>query len=139
MIVSDEKTRAVAIQAITRLDITKPQEVTIKPHRKSRTLAQNRLMHKWFACISEAHHNATGQAFKEEVWKTYLKDLFLGYDAMMMPNGTIKHKLKETSKLNVTELTEFLEKVQAWAVNELELHLPSGDDLYFEAMGIKRK
>jgi len=78
---------------------------------------------------------ATGNAFGEQTWKDYLKDKFLGYESRRMPDGHIKRFLRETSKCNTKELTEFLEMIESWAVDELELVLPSGDDLYFEAMG----
>ena len=71
-------------------------------------------------------------------WKELLKEKFLGFDMIELPDGTIKAITKHTSDCSTKELTEFLEKIDHYAVTELGLMLPKPDDLWWEAMGIAK-
>lgn len=118
------------------LSLDKPVIITIDEYVKNRTNAQNRLMHQWFNKISEHYFLTAGEAYAPLAWKEMLKEKFLGFDMIEMPDGSVKAITKHTSDCNTKELTEFLEKVDYYAVTELGLMLPKPDDLYWQAMGI---
>ena len=120
------------------LSLDKPVEITIKEYVKNRSHAQNRLMHDWFNKMSEHYFLTTGESYAPLSWKELLKEKFLGFDMIELPDGTIKAITKHTSDCNTKELTEFLEKIDHYAVTELGLMLPKPDDLWWEAMGITK-
>lgn len=120
------------------LSLDKPVEITIKEYVKNRSHAQNRLMHDWFNKMSEHYFLTTGELYAPLAWKELLKEKFLGFDMIELPDGTIKAITKHTSDCTTKELTEFLEKIDHYAVTELGLMLPKPDDLYWEAMGITK-
>lgn len=135
IIIRTEQDKKRAIQYLTDLSIEKPLKITITSHRKNRTLAQNRLAHKWFNCIAEHWLLTTGEAFSAMAWKEQLKRMFLGFDEFELPNGAFIHNTKRTRDCTTKELTDFLEKVEAYCLIELNLQLPRPEDIYFEAMG----
>ena len=120
------------------MSLDKPVEITIKEYVKNRSHAQNRLMHDWFNKMSEHYFLTTGEFYAPLAWKELLKEKFLGFDMIELPDGTIKAITKHTSDCNTKELTEFLEKIDYYAVTELGLMLPKPDDLWWEAMGITK-
>jgi len=125
-----------------------PVVIKVAPYVKDRSSAQNRLMHMWLTDINDRAHEVTGKCYGVEAWKLFFKDLFLGYEIVEVPkfllNGIFakasdkKGKLKSTADLNTKEFTEFLEKIDHWAIDNLELQLPYPDDLFQEAMGRSR-
>ena len=137
-IIKTQADKAKAIKAIENMAIEKPMQVTISEYRMTRSIAQNRLMHKWFNVISEHWLLTTGEAFSAVAWKEQLKRMFLGFDEIELPNGGFIHNTKQTRDCNTKELTEFLEKVEAWAATEINCQLPHPDDYYYLAMGYKR-
>ena len=120
------------------MSLDKPIEITIKEYVKNRSHAQNRLMHDWFNKMSEHYFLTTGESYAPLAWKELLKEKFLGFDMIELPDGTIKAITKHTSDCSTKELTEFLEKIDYYAVTELGLMLPKPDDLWWEAMGIAK-
>lgn len=120
------------------LSLDKPVVITIEEYVRNRSGAQNRLMHMWFNKISEHCFFTFGKINSPEEWKEWFKEEFLGFDVMNLPNGKTKDVTKKTSDCNVNELTTFLEKIDFYAVTELELLLPKPDDIYWEAMGITK-
>lgn len=120
------------------MSLDKPVEITIKEYVKNRSHAQNRLMHDWFNKMSEHYFLTCGESYAPLAWKELLKEKFLGFDMIELPDGTIKAITKHTSDCNTKELTEFLEKIDHYAVTELGLMLPKPDDLWWEAMGITK-
>ena len=121
------------------MPLDKPIEVTVKEYEQNRSAAQNRLMHQWFNKISEHYFLTHGEAYAPLAWKEMLKEKFLGFDMIEMPDGSIKAITKHTSDCTVKELTVFMEKMEHYAVTELGLMLPRPDDLYWQAMGIGEK
>ena len=99
----------------------------------------------WLTDINDRAYEVTGKAYGVVAWKMYFKELFLGYGIIEGPlltdeknswkQLTLRHKLKSTAELNTKEFTEFLEKIDHWAVENLELQLPHPDDLFNDAMG----
>lgn len=126
-------------------------QVEIKPYKKDRSAAQRRLQHSWYTHIREAGDR---QETKQEV-ENYCKYTF-GVPILQRDNQrfdevwhnqsslmTYEQRLDSMEFLPVTRLfnikqnTEFLEEMKKH-YQAAGIYLPSGDDLYFEAMGYKK-
>lgn len=99
--------------------------LTLKRVSEKRTINQNDLMWMWFKCIE----NSTGTE-KNDIYMYYCKKFL----CKVIRVGEKVEKVYETSSmLNTTQMTEFLNKIQADAASELGIMLPIPDDRYFEA------
>lgn len=120
---------------LDEMDLSKPMQVVIEPYKLTRSIAQNRLMHKWFNEIAEGWLMSTGEAISAEAWKEYLKQKFLGFDMVDMPYGSVMPITKHTSDCSVEELSVFLLKVESYCTTEFEIQLSYPDDLYYLSIG----
>lgn len=133
-VLRDKAIRDRATADVARLPVADaPWEITIKPFRRSRSLSQNNLLHLWLQTISTHYAETHGEWHSPEVWKQYVKSLFLGEESKEI-NGKIITITRHTSELTVPEFTELLEKIDMWCATELQLVLPH-PDIYGEAMG----
>jgi len=98
----------------------------IKRSVKRRSLAQNKLMWLWFACIE----SETGQ-YAQDIHDYYCLK-FLPRDITDLTSGEMVRVGGHTSTLTSEAFTDFLNKVQADAATELGITLPSPDDLAWE-------
>lgn len=115
----------------------KAVDVRISAHKSKRSLAQNRCLHGWMRAISDWHDDATGQRIQPEAWKLWFVQQLIGEDAIQMPGGAIHSRIRSTTTLTVAEFKDFLDRIEAWAGQQSDLHLPRGAD-YYEAMGVDR-
>lgn len=137
-IIKTNADKAKAIKSIEDLVIEKPLQVSIAEYRMTRSIAQNRLMHQWFNVIADHWLKSTGESFSPAAFKELLKRKFLGFDLVDLPDGQKVAQTKRTRDCTTKELTDFLEKIEAWSVIEIECQLPHPDDYYYLAMGLKR-
>lgn len=100
----------------------KPLVVTIDVYKAKRTGDQNRLLH---ALIGEIAENAVidGKQYESEVWKDWIKRRFIGVEEVTLPDGTRLDRSMSTADLNVEQFSELIERVRAWAVNDLGISL----------------
>ena len=100
-------------------------QITIKKVSEKRSIAQNELLWIWMACIE----NETGTP-KDEIYMYYCKKF-------LMRTMTIGQKMERiyltSSKLNTEQMTTFLNQIQADALQELGITLPTPQDRFFEA------
>ena len=96
--------------------------VQIVGKRRCRTVAQNRLMWLWFACLEEE----TGQTANDI--HDYYCDKFLRHEVSNPDTGEIMCVAGHTSCLSVERFTRFLNEVQADAATELGITLPTPDE-----------
>lgn len=98
--------------------------ITVKKVQEKRSIAQNDLMWMWMTCIQ----NETDTP-KDEVYMYYCKKF-------LMRTVKVGEKMERiymtTSKLNTEQMTEFLNKVQADALSELGIRLPTPQDKFWE-------
>ncbi len=131
MIITNESDKDKAQARIKALCIDKQWQMELKPYRKNRSRAQNKLYWKWITCIGDEI------GYESDELHAIMADKFLPDEVVEYGGKQIK-KDKSTSRLNTKEFTEYLEKIDRFAAAELGIVLPSPSDLYFEAMGIKR-
>ena len=120
-ILHDEAAKDRIIGLIQALNLERPWEVEVRPKTKQRSLSQNATIHMWFGIIADY----TGDS--EASVKADIK-------AMLAPQVESKIKAGEfrpqdTSEMRTTEMSEFMERLNAWATSELGLLLPHPDDM----------
>lgn len=99
--------------------------MTIKRMSKKRSIQQNDLLWMWMECISR--ETGTG---KDDVYMYYCKKFL----CKIITIGEKQEKIYNTSsKLNTEQMTDFLNKIQADAAQELGIRLPQPEDRFFEA------
>lgn len=96
--------------------------IEIKRSVRKRSLAQNRLMWLWFACIEQE----TGQ-YAADIHDYYCLK-YLPHDITDLATGETVRVAGHTSILTTEAFTDFLNKVQADAATELGITLPSPED-----------
>jgi len=111
-----------------------PQTITIKAHRKKRSLAQNSLMWLWYDEIKKHIFDSQGDMYTSEDIHEWFKQLFL-------PKRAIEFKAKilevqiGTKELNTIQMMEYLEKLDYYCADKLNLMLSKPEDLWREAQG----
>lgn len=100
-------------------------ELVLREKAQKRSVAQNRLMWMWFACIEKE----VGQS-QQDVHDYYCYK-FLPRDIADPSTGQAVRVGGHTSTLTTEAFTDFLNKVQADAATELGIMLPTPDDIYW--------
>ena len=120
-IVADERGRQRAIAVLGTLSLDKPWSVLIEPYKRSRTLNQNALYHKWVGIIADDtgnSHDAVHEALKQE---------FLPPRTVEM-GGKVRQYRPSTTALTSDEMAAYMNHVYAWAGSELGIILPVPED-----------
>lgn len=124
--VKDSRTREIAISHIMKLVFKgdKVYNVEITLERKQRTIPQNRLYRLYLACI-EAETGNDADSLHDFFKHKYLKvsEAYFG--------GEVVEKVLSTTKLNIKQFTEYLQKIVVFASHE-GIVLPDPDDYAFE-------
>lgn len=66
-----------------------------------------------------------GVAYSAETWHLYCKSRFLGADDVRLPNGKTMTIPKSSADLDVSEFSDYMTQVEAWA-NERGCFLEDG-------------
>ena len=101
-------------------------ELKIAKKVKRRSLPQNRLMWMWFACIGQD----TGQSV-DDIHDYYAYKFLPRYITDLETSAQVR-VAGHTSTLTTEAFTDFLNQVQADAATELNITLPTPDDLAWE-------
>lgn len=104
-------------------------DVRIKPYKKDRTLAQNRIYWEWITIIGAE----TG--YDKDDLHEALAGKFLAPSIARNVLGEMVQRRASTAKLKVGEFTAYLEAIERFAAADLGIILPRPEDLYREAMG----
>ena len=113
--------RDFAIEVLGKLDLSKVWEVEIKRHQKKRSLNQNSLYWKWLGIIS----NDTGED-ADDLHK-YFKSKFL-QPVLVDVAGDTEKIYRSTTKLSTLDMSEYMDKINSFAVSQLGIILPQPDD-----------
>ena len=79
-------------------------EVVVRPYKKNRSLEQNDMFHAWCGTIADK----TGHS-KQEIKQIMVETTF-GSEEFLNLKGLVRARLKETSGMNVGEMSELLER-----------------------------
>ncbi|WP_442577838.1 hypothetical protein ACSBOB_20035 [Mesorhizobium sp. ASY16-5R] len=114
--------RKAAAAYVARLPSSPLLGVEVKPHRRSRTVEQNRLYWMWVHVVADY----TG--YDEQELHLLLRERFLGYEPIEIHGKTV-HTLKSTTELTVRQFTEYLNRLGRLAYYlDIVLPYPDGAD-----------
>ena len=100
------------------LEANKPLRVIVTQDEKKRTLEQNRFFHGPVLDAITQQAWWQGKQYPKEFWKEYFRRRYLQKDEYATPDGEVISTYWSTADLNVGQMTEFLEKVQAESAQE---------------------
>jgi len=120
--VENEDQRKRVLGLIEGLNLSKQWQVTIEPMEKGRSAQQNRLYHKWVGMIA-SHTGASHAAVHEGLKSEFLQPRFAEF------NGKVIEYRPSTTDLKVAEMTEYMDRVYAFAASDLAIHLPVPEEL----------
>ena len=95
-------------------------EVCIRPYNSKRSVEQNRRLWKIYGELADKAW-VNGRRFSMETWHEYCKGMFLGYELKAMPDGTEVKMPISTTTLNTAEMTDYQNRLQAWAAGNFGL------------------
>lgn len=119
--IHDEMSRQRAVNLVAALALTKAWQVTIEPKKARRSLSQNALYWSWVDIIARETGNDNDDVHEG------LKQKFLAARVIQI-NGEAM-RLYTTAKLEKAAMTEYLDRVYAWATAELGLLLPVPEEM----------
>ncbi len=96
----------------------KPLQVQVSEHKSKRSLEQNALYWKRLAEIEEGAW-IDGRQFDRDAWHRHFGELFLPH--LDLPGG--KTCPVSTTKLDVSDFTEYMNKIEAYVATELGVEL----------------
>lgn len=109
-------------------DAGKPLAIRISEHKASRSDEQNSLMWVWLGQIEERAY-VGGRRFDAAIWNEHCKERLLPEETaagkrkwMHLPNGE-RRLILSTRDLNIAEMTEYLDKLAAYAATDLGVAL----------------
>lgn len=130
IIMRTDATRERALHLITSLPVNldKPLwQVIIKPYKKNRSLDQNNLLHMWIQAVA----NETGndlETVKEYLRARYLSPVSREWKEPVTGKVSIVEAPRSTTTLTVQEMTDFLNNIQQFALDN-GIALPHPEDL----------
>ena len=95
-------------------------EVCIRPYNSKRSIEQNRRLWKIYGELADKAW-VNGRRYSAETWHEYCKGMFLGYELKAMPDGTELKTPVSTTTLNTAEMTDYQNRLQAWAAGNFGL------------------
>lgn len=95
-------------------------EVCIRPYNSKRSVEQNRRLWKIYGELADKAW-VNGKRYSAETWHEYCKGMFLGYELRAMPDGTEIKTPISTTTLNTAEMTDYQNRLQAWAAGNFGL------------------
>ena len=129
IVIRNEEMRRRVISFLSNLNIEKPWEITIEPYRKKRSLSQLRLMWLWIGEVAEHVREHTGMD-SEDV-HAFLKEKFLPPRIIEIAGEAVEYRT--TTKLTTAEMSEYMDRIYAWATTELGLLLPLPEEYMRDA------
>ena len=95
-------------------------EVCVRPYNSKRSVEQNRRLWKIYGELADKAW-VNGRRYSAETWHEYCKGMFLGYELKAMPDGTEIKTPISTTTLNTAEMTDYQNRLQAWAAGNFGL------------------
>lgn len=123
-----------AVRHLLELPSDQVYEVEVKPFKRTRSTAQNRLMWAWLTEIKKHIHETTGQIYGSEDLHEYFKSRFLPSSQVNI-GGKVYWVPASTTKLSTSEMTDYLTTIEAYCATDLDLILEKPQGLYDDAMG----
>lgn len=103
--------------------------ILIESYSPKRSLQQNSMLHIWLTILAEEvgiELDEMKQLLKDKFLREPLKDKH-GND-VPDENGGLQFKVRDTSSLSKSEMSEFMDKVFRWSISFLNVTLPSPNE-----------
>ena len=131
-IIADEEGRQKALNEIAHLDLDdKKWEITVKRHRKRRSLNQNRMYWAWVTEVADAVSDYTG--YERDEIHEFFKQNFLPGRTIEIAGMEAEHRT--TTKLDTKEMSEYCDRIHRWASTELGHTLPLPPERAYDSDG----
>lgn len=137
-----ESDRRRLMSFIEHVDLSKPRKVSISETRNKRSEAQNRLLWMWNGLIQTHLRDSYGQLASSEEWHEILVAKLWPSEVrrVELPDGAaFKVGRAKTRKFTTVQMTTYLELLDAYCAEHLQLLLPHPDDLMMAIYGERRR
>lgn len=114
-----------------------PIEISVSKFSRKRSLSQNRLLWMWNNCIQIHMRDHYGQIAKTEDWHEVLVERLCPAKTKIvkLPTGEqITVGRTRTSAMTTREMSEYLNLLECYCAEHLQLVLPRPDDMYWKAI-----
>lgn len=140
--IRNDRDRARLLDFIGGLDLSKGgYRLSITPAKTSRSLAQNRLLWSWNNLIQQHLAEHFGQVASSEEWHDILVSRLCPSEVRVveLPDGQkLKVGRARTSKFTVEQMGDYLDRLDAYCAESLQLLLPHPDDYELAVYGERR-
>jgi hypothetical protein len=137
-----ESDRRRLMSFIEHVDLSKPRKVSISETRNKRSEAQNRLLWMWNGLIQTHLRESFGQLASSEEWHEILVAKLWPSEVrrVELPDGAaFRVGRAKTRKFTTVQMTSYLELLDAYCAEHLQLLLPHPDDLMMAIYGERRR
>ncbi len=100
-----------------------PYRIEIKVDRDKRSGNQNRF---YWGCVIKLLSDHTG--FTPDEMHETLRAKFLKYQKPMPPNGYMATVIQSTTDLDTKEFEEYIEEIRRFAIQELDVEIPTPNE-----------
>jgi hypothetical protein len=122
-ILRSEEIRRRASDLIREIPLDVVHEVVIRPYKSKRSLDQNALHWKRMDIIRLHIADSTGQVFSAEDVHEFFKKKFLPVRLIEIGGESVKVR-RTTTQLNTKEFSEFMDNIDRYCIEHLQLWLP---------------
>lgn len=140
-ILRTESDRARMIGYLQGLDLSKPRKISIVEVRSKRSDAQNSLLWEWNGIIQAHLRDSFGQIASAEDWHEILVSRLWPAEIrpVQLPDGT-RYRVgrAKTRGFTISQMTTYLELLDAYCAEHLELLLPHPSDLMYAIYGERK-
>lgn len=133
LIIKNDFDRNSLANIINSLDLSTPKKIVIEDSKNTRSLAQNSLLWLWNGEIQRFMSEHSGVNASAYDWHDTMVERLCPpkVEQKKLPNGEVLTVVKRqrTSKFNIQQMTDYLEKLDAYCASSLGLLLPHPNDL----------
>ncbi|MAG24675.1 hypothetical protein CMI47_03760 [Candidatus Pacearchaeota archaeon] len=127
LLIRSEAGREKALRMLSCMTLDgKAWAFSLKRKPRKRSLQQNALYHKWAGIIAADLGNS------HDEMTTILRQKFLAPKVIEI-YGEVYEVWPSTTTLSVAEMSDYMDKIQAWAATDLGVHLHIPEEQHLEA------
>lgn len=141
LLLRNEHDRSRLLSYLQGLDLSKPRKLSIVEIRSKRSEAQNKLLWMWNGLIQAHLRDSFGQIASSEEWHEILVSRLWPAEVrpVRLPDGTsYRVGRAKTRSFTIVQMTTYLELLDAYCAEHLQLLLPHPDDLMYAIYGERK-
>ena len=135
-IINNEPEKNAFIEKMLAATITKPILIETSEYKPKRSTAINRLLWLWNGKIQKHIRETQGQIYSTEDIHGYFVSLLMPSKSVEI-NGRERIVRAQTSQMDNKTMCGYLELLEMYCAEHLNLILPHPEDIYNEAIGRK--